>query len=186
MSTCSIIQCGAKKNPNQPHLTMHRFPKNEVLCQKWLEVIGTENIKPGLKAPRICSLHFAVSSFNKTLDVLRLRDDAVPSIHLAPSKNTHEPDLYEIETGKEEAVSTSSIESQPTLPVEHIYIRSEKVQHQPSHLQKNEKIQEICNNQRKEIKKLRERIRRRDQKILKMENIINDLKKSGIIIISLD
>ncbi|CAH1643378.1 unnamed protein product [Spodoptera littoralis] len=86
MSTCAIKQCGARKNPNQPHLTMHRFPKNEVLRQKWLEVIGTENIKPGLKAPRICSLHFAVSSFNRTLDVIRLRDDAVPSIHLVVSE----------------------------------------------------------------------------------------------------
>ncbi|XP_022819467.1 uncharacterized protein LOC111351662 [Spodoptera litura] len=67
MCTSSIIQCGARKSPNQPHLTTHRFPRNEVLRQKWLEVIGTKNIKPGLKASRICSLHFAVLFFNKQL-----------------------------------------------------------------------------------------------------------------------
>ncbi|CAH1634818.1 unnamed protein product [Spodoptera littoralis] len=158
------------------------FPQNKELRQKWLKIIGLENINPELKVPKVCSQHFPESAFNRTLDVIRLRDDVVPLIHLAPSQNTHEPDLYEIETGKEDAVSTSSIESQsPTLPVEHIYIRSEKVQHQPSNLQKNEKIQELCKNQRKEIKKLRERIRRRDQKILKMENVINDLKKRDYI-----
>ncbi|XP_022823585.1 THAP domain-containing protein 1-like isoform X1 [Spodoptera litura] len=225
---CCIKGCGMKYD-KASGISLHKFPQNEELCQKWLERIGFENMNPELKVPKVCSRHFPESDFNRTLGVIRLRDDVVPSIHLVPSKKTHEPALYEIETVnedavstssiesqptlpvehiyirsekpskkthepalyeienvKEEAVSTTSIESQPTLPVDHIYIRSEKVQHQPSNLQKNERIQEICIKQRKEIKKLRQRIRRQDQKILKMENIINDLKKRGIIIISLD
>ncbi|XP_022823586.1 THAP domain-containing protein 1-like isoform X2 [Spodoptera litura] len=182
---CCIKGCGMKYD-KASGISLHKFPQNEELCQKWLERIGFENMNPELKVPKVCSRHFPESDFNRTLGVIRLRDDVVPSIHLVPSKKTHEPALYEIETVNEDAVSTSSIESQPTLPVEHIYIRSEKVQHQPSNLQKNERIQEICIKQRKEIKKLRQRIRRQDQKILKMENIINDLKKRGIIIISLD
>ncbi|CAH1644968.1 unnamed protein product [Spodoptera littoralis] len=109
----------------------HRFPKNEVLRQKWLEVIGTENTKPGLKAPGICSLHFAVSffNFNRTLDVIRLRDDAVPSIHLVPSKTTQGLVLREIQNVEEQS---SSMVPQPTLPVKHLEEQASSMNTQPS------------------------------------------------------
>ncbi|KAJ0180584.1 hypothetical protein K1T71_003988 [Dendrolimus kikuchii] len=78
MPVCSVIGCGIKKTPNQPTLTIHSFPRNERKKKKWLEAIGLENIKPNVKDIYICSLHFDDKCFNKTLDVPRLRDDAVP------------------------------------------------------------------------------------------------------------
>ncbi|KAJ0169302.1 hypothetical protein K1T71_015186 [Dendrolimus kikuchii] len=78
MSVCSVIGCGIRKTPNQSSLTIHRFPRNERIKKKWLKAIGMENIKPNAKYIYICSLHFDDKCFNKTLDVTRLRDDAVP------------------------------------------------------------------------------------------------------------
>ncbi|KAJ0183803.1 hypothetical protein K1T71_000226 [Dendrolimus kikuchii] len=78
MPVCSVIGCGIRKTSNQASLTIHRIPRNERIKKKWLEPIGMENIKPNAKYIYICSLHFDDKCFNKTLDVTRLRDDAVP------------------------------------------------------------------------------------------------------------
>ncbi|XP_045534572.1 THAP domain-containing protein 2 [Papilio machaon] len=78
MPLCSVIGCGIRKTPNQPSLTIHRIPRNELKKKKWLEAIRMENIKTNVKDIYICSLHFDDKCFNKTLDVTRLRDDAVP------------------------------------------------------------------------------------------------------------
>lgn len=58
------------------------MPKNEGLRRKWLEAIGEENINPRHKEWYICSLHFEENCFNRTLDVMRLRDNSVPTIFL--------------------------------------------------------------------------------------------------------
>lgn len=57
-----------------------RFPVNEIRKKKWMEMIGAENINPRHKMWYVCSLHFDESCFNKTLDVIRLHDGAVPSM----------------------------------------------------------------------------------------------------------
>ncbi|XP_026743920.1 uncharacterized protein LOC113505441 isoform X1 [Trichoplusia ni] len=88
MPSCSIKQCGARKNKNHPGLTLHKFPANESLKQKWMQYIGSENINPKHKQWNVCSLHFGESCFNKTLDVMRLRDGAVPTLNVMPRKIT--------------------------------------------------------------------------------------------------
>ncbi|KAF9416877.1 hypothetical protein HW555_005880 [Spodoptera exigua] len=80
MPGCSILGCRAYKRTHLPNLTMHRLPKKD--RQKWLDIIGVENINLQFKEPRICSLHFDDKSFNRTLDVIRLRDEALPSSDL--------------------------------------------------------------------------------------------------------
>lgn len=54
------------------------MPRNEILRSKWLDIIGIENINPHHKDWFVCSLHFEEKSFNRTLDVVRLRENAVP------------------------------------------------------------------------------------------------------------
>ncbi|CAB3247740.1 unnamed protein product [Arctia plantaginis] len=46
MPSCSIKECGARKNNNHPTLTLHRLPVNEILKRKWINIIGLENINP--------------------------------------------------------------------------------------------------------------------------------------------
>ncbi|CAK1589425.1 unnamed protein product [Parnassius mnemosyne] len=88
MPSCCIIQCSARKSKNLPELTIHRFPVNKILKKKWLSVIGTENINPRHKMWYVCSMHFEESCFNRTLDVTRLHDNAVPSSSLIISDKT--------------------------------------------------------------------------------------------------
>lgn len=58
-----------------------RLPRNEAKKRIWLEAIGNENLINHTKEIFICSLHFEDNSFNRTLGVVRLRDDAVPSLY---------------------------------------------------------------------------------------------------------
>ncbi|XP_053601619.1 THAP domain-containing protein 3-like [Plodia interpunctella] len=90
MPKCSIVMCGASKNKKRPRLTLHRFPRNETLKIKWLEVIGEENINPRHKEWVVCSLHFEESCFNRTLDVIRLCDDSLPTIFPFPLRTRHD------------------------------------------------------------------------------------------------
>lgn len=55
------------------------LPKNEDKKNKWLDIIGEENLNPRHAKKIICSLHFDPAYFNKTLNKMWLRDDAVPS-----------------------------------------------------------------------------------------------------------
>lgn len=47
-----------------------------------MQYIGSENINPKHKQWNVCSLHFGESCFNKTLDVMRLHDGAVPTLNV--------------------------------------------------------------------------------------------------------
>ncbi|RVE51512.1 hypothetical protein evm_003913 [Chilo suppressalis] len=74
---CSIINCGATISRNRPNLTFHRLPVSK--NKKKNLARGNENLRTDLKHIYICFLHFHPNSFNKTLDVIRLKDDAVLS-----------------------------------------------------------------------------------------------------------
>ncbi|XP_061717041.1 uncharacterized protein LOC133524897 [Cydia pomonella] len=84
MPGCSIKQCGARKSKNRPNLTLHSLPKNEVRRRQWLNAIGQENINPRHTNVRVYSLHFEETEFNRTLDLIRLRDGAVPTLFNVP------------------------------------------------------------------------------------------------------
>ncbi|XP_045769883.1 THAP domain-containing protein 1-like isoform X2 [Maniola jurtina] len=64
---------------------MARFPTNLELRKKWINAIGVQNINPRHKYRSVCSRHFKESELNKTLNVMRLRDNIVPSLCLERS-----------------------------------------------------------------------------------------------------
>ncbi|CAG5025096.1 unnamed protein product [Parnassius apollo] len=59
-----------------------RLPKCEKQIEKWLSILGIENLNTKSKHIFICSLRFEEKCFNRTLNVTRLRDDALPSSEL--------------------------------------------------------------------------------------------------------
>ncbi|KOB76684.1 THAP domain-containing protein 9 [Operophtera brumata] len=59
----------------------------------WLDALGRENIRPLTKDINICSLHFEESAFNRTLEVVRLRDEAIPSLFLLPHASRDNPSI---------------------------------------------------------------------------------------------
>ncbi|RVE41124.1 hypothetical protein evm_014224 [Chilo suppressalis] len=79
MAKCCIRGCNSSSRKNNEGLSFFRFPKNEDLRKLWIEKIGSENIKPAVVA-KICSKHFEENCINRTLDVVRLKDDVVPTI----------------------------------------------------------------------------------------------------------
>ncbi|XP_041983733.1 zinc finger protein 836-like [Aricia agestis] len=96
MPKCSVVGCGSRRKENQKSLSLHRLPKSEYMRKKWLEAIGTENIRPNVKDIFICSLHFHKSAFNTTLDVIRLQDGAIPvQYHRKSSTGQGESNLKE-------------------------------------------------------------------------------------------
>ncbi|CAG4961944.1 unnamed protein product [Parnassius apollo] len=79
------VQCNKLLDEKQEHtsnITLHRLPKCEKQKEKWLNILGIENLNTKTKHIFICSLHFEEKCFNRTLNVTRLRDDALPSSEL--------------------------------------------------------------------------------------------------------
>ncbi|XP_047019217.1 THAP domain-containing protein 2-like [Helicoverpa zea] len=110
MPTCCIVKCRASKHKNQAGFSLHRFPIRNDLRTKWLEAIGEENINPRHKYWYVCSLHFEDSCFNRTLDILRLRDNSVPTLFLTPKEGPQESlvlhDITNIRKHNDTATST--------------------------------------------------------------------------------
>ncbi|KAJ8731588.1 hypothetical protein PYW07_004752 [Mythimna separata] len=65
MPNCNIIGCGIKRSRNRPNITLHQLPTNKEKKKIWLEAIE--------------------SCFNRTLNKVTLRDDALPTRTLLPA-----------------------------------------------------------------------------------------------------
>ncbi|XP_026743921.1 uncharacterized protein LOC113505441 isoform X2 [Trichoplusia ni] len=194
MPSCSIKQCGARKNKNHPGLTLHKFPANESLKQKWMQYIGSENINPKHKQWNVCSLHFGESCFNKTLDVMRLRDGAVPTLNVMPRKITSPQStssIVESGTNKTTSDCIAQTDTDTASPAQSDDSSREDTQHEEIKRLENkiEKLMKQCQLLKMNAKCWRERARRRDKKIDKLTFIIKTLRgdirfnKEGSIIL---
>jgi len=56
-----------------------RFPKDENKRKLWLKNIGLEDINLK-KSASICSLHFKEKDINRTLEIICIRENAVPYV----------------------------------------------------------------------------------------------------------
>nr|XP_021182637.2 THAP domain-containing protein 1-like isoform X1 [Helicoverpa armigera] len=177
MPTCCIVECRSSKHKNPAGLSIHKFPTKNDLRTKWLEAIGVENINSRHKSWYVCSLHFEANCFNRTLDVLRLRDNSVPTL-LLPLNNGPQESLvsHEINNIRKHAGTGTSTDLDPLL-LSHENInqteRREKTQTVPyrEFVKLTEKVKALknrCLMQRKTIKRLHEMIRRRNKKIAKL------------------
>ncbi|XP_040575438.1 THAP domain-containing protein 1-like [Lepeophtheirus salmonis] len=64
-------------------ISYHRFPTQDPeRCRQWVRKLKRDDFTPK-KFLRICSEHFTPESFNRTLDVVRLRENAVPTLFKA-------------------------------------------------------------------------------------------------------
>ncbi|KAJ0184345.1 hypothetical protein K1T71_000768 [Dendrolimus kikuchii] len=179
MPLCSVIGCGLRKTPNQPSLTIHRIPRNEPKKKKWLDAIGMENIKSNVKDTYICSLHFDDKCFNKTLDVIRLRDDAVPFKFTGLALNPAPTPI----TGTSGA-ATSALPMTTTAACTASFASvpgTSGVDNLPNQAQKIKELEDKCDFLRKKVKILNEKVRRQKKKIAKFQNIIKDLQERNLV-----
>ncbi|XP_040570052.1 THAP domain-containing protein 1-like [Lepeophtheirus salmonis] len=64
-------------------ISYHRFPTNDPeRCRQWVRNLRRNNVTPK-KLSKICSEHFTPESLNWTLDGVRLREKAVPTLFKA-------------------------------------------------------------------------------------------------------
>ncbi|CAH0402087.1 unnamed protein product [Chilo suppressalis] len=176
MPKCCIVMCSARKNKNQPQLTLHRFPKNEALKEKWLEAIGKENINPRQKNWHLCSLHFKDSCFNKTLNVIRLRENSLPTIFPYPRTAIQDTSvLCETSNVKTAVASTSAASFSFPLPLQ------EEVNVEVAKCKKIKTLKDKCLKQQKKIKCLNEKLRRKEKKIATLKDVIEDLRQKSRI-----
>ncbi|XP_022830497.1 uncharacterized protein LOC111359270 [Spodoptera litura] len=82
MRRCCIKGCNSNSYKNEEGLSFFRFPLNECLKKLWIEKIGNENIKPAIGIA-ICSKHFEDHCVNRTMNCVRLKDGAIPTLFSA-------------------------------------------------------------------------------------------------------
>ncbi|KAF9413687.1 hypothetical protein HW555_008133 [Spodoptera exigua] len=92
----------------------------------WLDIIGVENIDMTKKYTFICSLHFDPSCFNRTMNIVKLRDDALPSRSLLPPvRDKASAVLSVIDQNKVGVVRTPGLDHE--LPMDYELSESEQV-----------------------------------------------------------
>ncbi|RVE46193.1 hypothetical protein evm_009151 [Chilo suppressalis] len=185
---CSIINCGATISRNRPNLTFHRLPVSNNKKRIWLEVIGKEKLRTDLKHIYICTLHFHPNSFNKTLDVIRLKDDAVPSLFIEHPSTLQQSAL----TDRDDNVHASQQNLQLQPATLHRLASTARPAGLPSAdiqqdieldlaLKELRQLQEKINKQKKKIKCLYETVRRQKIKIATFKEVIKDLKENNLV-----
>ncbi|KAF9409395.1 hypothetical protein HW555_011219, partial [Spodoptera exigua] len=156
------------------------FPKKEQLRKKWLEAIGEENINPRHKDWYVCSLHFEESCFNRTLDVMRLHDNCVPTEFLIPKKQRQELSVLSESSNIRKGYDDSSTSTELTpLQISHDFVQT--VHKEVVHDVKVNALKAKCIKQQKKIKRLNERIRKRNKKIANLADIVQDLRRKNCV-----
>ncbi|XP_050554620.1 THAP domain-containing protein 2 isoform X2 [Spodoptera frugiperda] len=168
MPQCSIIGCGTKTASKPPDVTLHRLPIIEPSRSAWLEIIGVENIDTGRKYIFVCSLHFEDSCFNRTMNIVKLRDGALPSqTLLPPTRPKVSGMLFERDENEVATLDYVYIKSED-MPLEH-----STPEHSPSIYSNQDghtlhiinKLKEKIQKQAKQIKRLNEKVRRQGKRI---------------------
>nr|ACO14780.1 THAP domain-containing protein 2 [Caligus clemensi] len=86
--SCAAFGCKNQCSPKSD-VSFHRFPRDPELRQEWVRNLKKADFTPK-EHSRICSEHFTPECFNRTLNVVRLRDNALPTIFKGLPKHLQE------------------------------------------------------------------------------------------------
>ncbi|XP_060844887.1 THAP domain-containing protein 2-like [Rhopalosiphum padi] len=64
---------------NENDITLHKFPKDTIICDKWVVNLNMNYTFTPTVHTRICSNHFDDNDFIKTDQLRRLKPDAIPT-----------------------------------------------------------------------------------------------------------
>ncbi|CAJ1059827.1 THAP domain-containing protein 6-like [Xyrichtys novacula] len=123
---CAAYSCATRRTAESRArgITFHRFPKDKNLRKKWEIAVRREKFT-ARDSSVLCSQHFKEADFDRTGQVVRIRDGVIPSVFKFPghlqrpekSRNTSASRKSEAslsETPQDNSVaSTSHSESQP-------------------------------------------------------------------------
>ena len=70
MTWCVAVGCDSNSyKKDRKKVKFFRFPKDDVLKKKWIQIIRRENLP---KDPSICELHFDEISFERDMEVSKI------------------------------------------------------------------------------------------------------------------
>ncbi|XP_022816170.1 THAP domain-containing protein 1-like [Spodoptera litura] len=201
MPGCSIIGCRTKQVSKPAGVTLHRLPVIEPRRSKWLETIGVENIDTTKKHIYVCSLHFEASCFNRTMNIVKLRDGALPSQALLPLTRLKTSDImserdqnavasasvYDIQfvnmphSNPEYMPPTRCVAENEPRTITGVISKDGVANISDDALHIINKLKAKIQKQVKHIKRLNEKIRRQGKKIANITNIMKELKQRNSI-----
>ncbi|XP_061569578.1 THAP domain-containing protein 6-like, partial [Cololabis saira] len=83
---CAAYGCNNQRSlqTRSRGITFHKFPTNESLRRQWEVALRREGFT-ATKHTKLCSEHFKPYHFDRTGQIVRLRDGAIPSLFNFPS-----------------------------------------------------------------------------------------------------
>ncbi|XP_029945946.1 THAP domain-containing protein 6-like [Salarias fasciatus] len=87
---CSAYGCNNRRNAENiaRGITFHKFPKEKCLRRQWELAVRREDFT-ATEASKLCSQHFRPPDFDRTGQIVRLREGVVPSVfNFTPLKKT--------------------------------------------------------------------------------------------------
>ena len=168
MATRRCKACGKKRTPGE---RFHRFPvSNPELCRKWIinaklpDFLPTEN-------DILCADHFDANAY-KYPGAQRLDDNAVPTIFVHTQTIERKLPMKRPlpvvvnNDDDEKPAKLIHVDSSPTKDELKVVIIKQDTE---------------LNKKRKEIKTLKQKVRRKEAKVTTLQNLIKDIKKKGLL-----
>ncbi|CAG9764501.1 unnamed protein product [Ceutorhynchus assimilis] len=186
---CSAYGCSNEYNPLKP-ISFFSFPfKRPEILDGWIKAIRRENWKPSMSS-RLCSEHFVPSDFLERLGSIKkvLKPNAIPSIfsfseHLQKKPMGLRKKILKMELDSCDPIDIDLIQtplescpSASTTPLTTPQRTFTDCGIQCSIIEPRSADREKFS---KEIKTLKQKVRRKDIKIKNMKEIIRELKKTG-------
>ena len=172
--TCVAWDC-TNRMKKDSSISFHRFPhKNPQLLQKWIQAIRRENWQP-TQYSYICSKHFDDSCFvvRPGKSGHRLHEHAVPSIFNFPEH------LQKKDTKRKPPAKRKMPEPKPKQESPSKVVRCIGMDHTYSSTKKcpSATITKLS----KELKAIREKVRRRDRRIHNLNDLFKSLKEKQFV-----
>ena len=167
MATRRCRACGKKRTPGE---RFHRFPvHNPELCRKWiinaklLDFLPTEN-------DILCADHFDATAY-KYPGAQRLDDNAVPTIFVHTQTIERKPPMK-----RPLPVVVNNDDDEKPAKLIHVDSSSTKDDLKVVIIKQDAKL----NKKRKEIKTLKQKVRRKEAKVMTLQNL-KDIKEKGLM-----
>ncbi|KAG9276001.1 THAP domain-containing protein 6-like [Astyanax mexicanus] len=179
---CVAFGCYNRRNTETRSrgITFHKFPSNIDLRRQWEFAIKRERFVAS-QSSKLCSEHFEPDDFDRTGQIVRLRDGAIPSVfnlssHLQkPAAVRNAKNSKKAEESLPLDLFQNSPESEPQPSDDHSYALPDSPTHLKARLR--EALRKVESLEREKLNA--EARERRAQKTIKI--LLEDLKKKNLI-----
>ncbi|XP_062552760.1 THAP domain-containing protein 2-like [Armigeres subalbatus] len=180
---CIVPSCGSDFHDSKnSKYSKHRFPKETAKRLEWIKSIAAKDPQIVLKAINfkcalICSKHFASDCFSVTAERATLRKTACPTLFEVPQERNRIPSAV-----KETVVNRQHEQSEqkPVKTIRYVGDISENLTNEQLSAAR-QKIKLQFSKKQHTIKRLRAHCRRMNNKVISMEQLLEQLKSKHLV-----